>query len=362
MADLTISRVPDAVLTRELHALVALDRATTAKLIAHLAEFDRRRLYAPAGYPSMFAYCVERLRFSEGAAYVRIETARAARKYPRLLAAIADGRLHLSGIHRLLPHLNDENANGLIDQATHRTRREIEILLAERFRAPEVLRIDDGISALRPTVPLGPGPLKQGPSSVEQGPGPVEQGPGRVELVPGLVEQGHGLVQSPVVPNLLQPLGGQRFCLQVAISQVVHDKLREAQAQLRHVIPNGDVESVLERAFDALLDRIARRKRGSADRPRATRRPTTARRHIPAAIKREVWERDDGRCTFVAPDEHHCEAREFLEFHHVVPVARGGKATPKNIRLLCRTHNRLEGERIFGKERMEERPTGPTPR
>ena len=46
----------------------------------------------------MHAYCVERLHFSDGAAYKRIRAARAAREYPRLLADVAEGRLHLGAI------------------------------------------------------------------------------------------------------------------------------------------------------------------------------------------------------------------------------------------------------------------------
>jgi hypothetical protein len=60
----SLTLVPDSALLRELRALVAQDRATTATLLAHLAEVDARRLYAPAGHPSMFAYCVAELRLS----------------------------------------------------------------------------------------------------------------------------------------------------------------------------------------------------------------------------------------------------------------------------------------------------------
>ena len=35
--------------------LVAKDRATTAELLAHLAEVDARKLYLPAAHPSMFS-------------------------------------------------------------------------------------------------------------------------------------------------------------------------------------------------------------------------------------------------------------------------------------------------------------------
>jgi len=65
----------------------------TADLLADLAEVDARKLYRPAGYSSMFAYCVDPLRRSEVAAYKRIRAARAARRFPVIFEMLADGRL-----------------------------------------------------------------------------------------------------------------------------------------------------------------------------------------------------------------------------------------------------------------------------
>src|SRR6266571_4247556 len=72
MCTYSLSHLSDSVLLRDLAALVAHDRATTARLLAHIAEVDERRLYLPAAHPSMFAYCVHELRLSEDAAYKRI--------------------------------------------------------------------------------------------------------------------------------------------------------------------------------------------------------------------------------------------------------------------------------------------------
>ena len=60
--------------------------------------------------------------------------------------------------------------------------------------------------------------------------------------------------------------------------------------------------------------------------------------------------RDGVRCSFVAEDGRRCEETGFLELDHVVPVARGGEATLENLRVLCRTHNQYEAERILGRE------------
>ena len=73
-----------------------------------------------------------------------------------------------------------------------------------------------------------------------------------------------------------------------------------------------------------------------------------AARTIPARVKRAVWTRDRGQCTFVGANGHRCNATKFLEFDHADPVARGGEASVATMRLRCRTHNQLEAERALG--------------
>jgi hypothetical protein len=133
MREFSLSHVPDQDLLRDLAALVARERVTTAELLAHIGEVDARRLWAPAGHPSMQAYCVEELHLSEDSARKRIHAANAARRVPAILPALADGRLSLSAVIQLAPWLSPENANELIGAATHKTRSDIEQLIADRF-------------------------------------------------------------------------------------------------------------------------------------------------------------------------------------------------------------------------------------
>jgi 5-methylcytosine-specific restriction endonuclease McrA len=68
---------------------------------------------------------------------------------------------------------------------------------------------------------------------------------------------------------------------------------------------------------------------------------------VPAAVRRAVWARDDGRCAFIGADGR-CGETGWLELHHVVPFARGGPTTAENLELRCRAHNAFEAERDFG--------------
>src|SRR5438876_5704024 len=73
MRTFSLAHLGDSVLTRDLAAAVSHERTATAFVLAHIAEFDARRLYLPAGHPSMFSYCVHELRLSEDCAYKRIQ-------------------------------------------------------------------------------------------------------------------------------------------------------------------------------------------------------------------------------------------------------------------------------------------------
>ena len=142
-----LTHLSDAVLLRDLATLVARDRATTAELLAHIAEVDERKLYLPAAYPSMFAYCVGELRLSEDAAAKRIQAARIARRFPIVHDALAAGRLNLTSLGLLAPYLTEESAEGLFAAAADKPKAEIQRLLAERFPRPDVFGWMEAIPA-----------------------------------------------------------------------------------------------------------------------------------------------------------------------------------------------------------------------
>ena len=116
----SFASLTDQQLLAEVKTLAAREREATASLIASLAELDARRLYLGEGFPSLFAYCTQSLHLSEHAAYNRIETARAAGKWPLVVQLIADGSVTLTAVRLLAGSLTDVNHRGLLDAATTR--------------------------------------------------------------------------------------------------------------------------------------------------------------------------------------------------------------------------------------------------
>jgi 5-methylcytosine-specific restriction endonuclease McrA len=124
---------------------------------------------------------------------------------------------------------------------------------------------------------------------------------------------------------------------------------------LSHTIPSRDFEQVLERALDALIRQEEKRKFGDAAKPRRQGGSSENPRYIPREIRRAVWERDEGQCTFIGETGHRCGSRWLIQYDHIEPVARGGRVTVDSVRLLCAAHNQLEAERAFGADFVQKK-------
>jgi hypothetical protein len=407
----TASALSDQDLLARLERLAGREREASAELVAHLAALDSREvLYAAQGYGSLFSYCTQALRLSEDAACNRIEAARVCRRFPLILELLASGSLSLTSVRRLAPHLTAENHESVLARAMHKTRREIEALVAELAPRPDlpstVRKVPCRSHAAALLAPAGPAPgpwpelalgLSSGPAPGLL-PGPAMTSvpsPAGVALAPSHSAPSHS---APPVSHrpIVQASAPERYRVQFTIGQETHEKLRRLQALLRREIPDGDPGTIFDRALTVLLEKVERTKLAAAVKPRPSRpirpetdpnsliRPRTDKkvrkpglpshpvppgppsrhvppvplshqvppappsRTVPRAVKREVWRRDAGQCAFVSPTGRRCAESTFLEFHHVQPYAKQGPATVANISLRCWRHNQHEAELIFG--------------
>jgi hypothetical protein len=306
--------------------LARRERTATAQLIAALAELDSRRLYLGEGYSSLFTYCTHALHFSEHAAYGRIEAARAARRFSIILELLAEGAVTLTTVCLLAPHLTPENHRAVLDAARHQSKREVERQVAALLPLPAVPSVIRKLPTLRTQLL----------SLTEHKSVDATSTPSRPPM--------------PLPADVIKPLAPERFKLQFTVSRTTHDKLRQAQDLLRHVLRDGDVAMIFERALTLLLEDLLRKKTGEAKQPRTTRARTTNSRHVPRAVRREVWQRDGGQCAFVGKAGR-CTERGLLEFHHVLPFADDGQTIAKNLQLRCRAHNHYEAQLWFGEWR-----------
>jgi len=159
------SHLSDLELTAALRRLAQDEREATVALIVHLAEFDARRLYEPAGFSSLFKYCRAVLRLSEDAVYNRIQSARAARRFPVIVDMLLAGTLSPTTARLLARRLTPQNHQELLSAASGLGKKDVEKLLAARFPEPEVKASVRKVptAALAPVPPLGASPT-MGPS------------------------------------------------------------------------------------------------------------------------------------------------------------------------------------------------------
>jgi hypothetical protein len=258
MHDYSLTHLVDAVLLRDLVAMAAQERTGLAGMLALIAEVDARRLYAPAGYSSMHAYLVGELRFSDDAACKRIQAARVARRFPVLYTAIAEGRLHLTGVCLLAPHLTQENVRALVEAATHRRQPEIEAMLARRLLSTSKPVSDRPVVRAIPPKPPAPASEVAVPQvdwlTFER---PVDREEGALGIPSGPQSPHSSPVQEAAVPP------GERYLVKLTIERRVYDKLCHAQALLSHSIPSRDLAEVLDRALETLIEELEKRRFGS---------------------------------------------------------------------------------------------------
>jgi len=403
-----VDQMTDAELLAGTRRLVGRSNQLLAELLAHLAEVETRGIHRARACSSLYTYCIYELRLSEDEAFRRVAAARLVRRFPALIDAVASGELHLTGLLMLGPHLTEANLVEVLARAKHRTKRELSQLVRILDPLPAVpARIEPLgpaparvitatpswetiVRAARPVRELPPGerPRDWVPAANELGRDPSEttQEPAPdAELRDASPVQASLPAPARVGSTVSEPLQPVQYKVQFTATEEYVRLVEEAKALLSHAVPGLTLEELQLRAMRSLVSELNKRKyaaqngspgRGSAHRPAESQarvleggsRPLRPRdqvaektnprqrgRHIPAHIRRTVFERDGARCTFVDDTQTRCAETHRLEFHHLKPFAAGGEHAAHNLTLRCAAHNTLAAEEDFGRELIEAR-------
>jgi len=318
------SHLTNSELMADMNRRAGCEREDVAHLIADIAEFDARDGHLAAGYSSLYVYCREVLKLSEFEAYLRIEVARLARRFPLILTKLAEGSLNLTNVRLLAPQLRPDNYQDLLDEASGKSKREVK----------------EQVTALapRPDTPLrvrwlsDPSPQTIAPAATPHPATSASPSP------------------PPPRPRLkMTPLSSTRCTLEFTANRSTYDKFEQARDLLSHAVRDRDPGEVIDRALTLLIKDIERKKNGATDRTRPSRGTKPGSRRPSAAARRVVWKRDGGRCAFVGQTGHRCNERSSLQYHH---LDRDGPATPENMELRCAPHNRYEAG-IYGPAKLK---------
>jgi hypothetical protein len=306
-----------------------------------------------------------------------------------VLEKLAEGSVSLTAVALLSRYFTARNHVELLNAAHHRSRVQVQALIAERFPkkdAPTVVRklpAPMGPSVARPQADLEIPALAGGTATTALGEAEPATG-GGPQCAPESMASREArptpvyMEEAPTARAVVEPLSPERYKVQFTADAETHRALGQAQELLRHRIPDGDPAKVLKLALNVLVEKLMQEKFGKTSRPRKRNavsplpglagmggsangdgsgkpkisdKPIARKqsRHIPAEVRREVWRRDEGKCAFVGATGKRCGQRGWLEFHHVHPYALGGPATVENIQLRCRAHNAYEGQLAFRK-------------
>jgi 5-methylcytosine-specific restriction endonuclease McrA len=350
------SSLDPAALDLRLRQRIGDERNGQVDFLLDLEVFDRREDFLRAGFGSLWDYLRRSLHLREGATHRRITAMRLLRRFPALEAPLRDGRLCLTTVAILRDVLTGESLDEVVAKAAFLSRAETEHLVATlrpRGAPREGIRRlpEQAVRIEAPPVPA-PGGGEAEPLAPALSPMRRERGSDVPPLTPAPIRGGNEAADRPAS---LEAVSADRWSLRVTIDGALKEDLETLRALASHKLPGADLVSLLREAVRCGIEKHGKR-RGAVvpERARKAGRPAAPGRSkaIPAEVRRRVWERDGGRCTFTAPDGRRCGSRHQLELHHVVPEARGGRSTEANLTLHCRAHNLLEAEAAYGPEHM----------
>ncbi len=395
--DSGFAHLSDRELLANTRSLVGKSNQLFAALLAHLAEVEARGLHRTKACSSLYTYCIYELRFSEDAAARRAGAAKLVKRFPLLLDAIAHGELHLTGLLMLGPHLTPANLIEVLGRAKFRTKKELTKLVRELHPLPLV---PDLIEPLGPeTRPLHNPTWQEFVSSfapavrelpVGERPKDWSNDVSAESFAPALarVEAAQVEAARSELPPITRP---QQYQLQFSTTEEHVQLIERAKALVGWSAPGKSLGELHADAMRLLVASLEKRKYGAGgatSKPESTtegattsrKGATTSRegaeepargdssagpqrapvtppqrqtgRHIPAAVRRAVYERDCARCTYVDERGERCHETHGLELHHRQPFGKRGPHSVKNLTLHCRAHNALLAELDFGLQLM----------
>jgi hypothetical protein len=416
--DGSLAHLSDGELLANTRGLVGKTNQVFAALLAHLAEVEARGLHRTRACASLYTYCIYELRFSEDAAARRAGAAKLVKRFPVLLEAIANGELHLTGLLMLGPHLTPENVVEMLGRAKFRTKKELGKLVRELHPLPlvpdviEPLRPEPAplrrptwqefVSSFAPVVrelPPGERPrdwandatlerdktlehdwandVDDAAPERDANDAPLEHDAAAFAVENGatasedadLVDSSSSLPAparvEPARPGLPPVTGPQQYQVQFSTTEEHVQLIERAKGLLARAAPGKSLGELHLQAMRLLVAALEKQKFAVTERPRkkATRPQSTAHqpvdqrqrgRHIPAEVRRAVFERDGGRCSYLDERGERCREMHGLELHHRQPFGKRGPHIVENLTLHCSAHNALAAELDFGRDHMAE--------
>ena len=303
--------------------LAEKQRRITLDQLNHLNETEARRLYSKYKCSSLHAYCEQELKMDGGTASRYVSAARLLVELPEVEARILDGTTQMTSVSEAGVFFRKEQKAG--QTFSLEEKRELVAKLDEKSTR-EVARILISESS-NPEIHF------------------------KEKLIP----------KTESITELILHLDQETMAL-----------LERAKEIWSHAMPQAKLSDVIKRSLRDSVEREDPLEKAKRSEARAQKKaqdlaapllnadskhnstPAPAR-ESKTVVKRQVWRRDDGKCTFVDPRTGECcDSRHFVEEDHIIPKAMGGEYTTENIRLRCRAHNQRHAIESYGDHKMSQ--------
>ena len=288
-------------------ALVKEERRITGLVISNLQKIYDTKLYLQMGFSSMFEYCTRGLGYSEASAYRRISTVKLSATIPEIKAKLDSGDLNMTTLS-----------------------------MAQSFftRAEKGLKQVSGTNV----VAFNLESKKKVLAKIEN----CSKKQTEEILIHTAVELGLAKTLEPARNEKLRVVSSNEVALHLRLKKSTLSKLEQIKSLRAHKNPNMSYADLIEDMSDYMLKKIDLSRATPMKKTKAPARSEVVSRYIPSHIKRAVWQRDQGQCTYRSElNQQRCGSKHLLQIDHIIQFSQGGPNSMTNLRLLCHAHHRL---------------------
>jgi hypothetical protein len=311
------------------------EREVLTKMLHHLREIDRRKLFSDLGYQSLFEYAVKELKYSEGQAGRRIQAMRLIKEIPEIERKIESGSLNLINVSQVQSLFKEAK------RASISVSKSDKISLLKKLENKSKLEGQKIIENMRPVLNLKPKAESKTEISLSE-----ETRTKFSELRSLLGFKGSQMSLTELVEfmadHTIESLKIQKF----GKKRVLNDgQLGKTQEKVLRDSPPLKIEKNIFSDFRHLKTQ----KNDLSASPFLKIPPVESQkvsRQIPKHIKFQVWKRDMGKCM-------KCGSTSNLNYDHIQPYALGGSSSSENLRLLCFSCNQRRAIQTFGFRALE---------
>jgi hypothetical protein len=360
---MNLCHLKDAVLLSQTKDLVQTERDVLLKILQHLREIERRRLFSDLGYRSLFDYAVGELKYSEGQASRRIQAMRLLKELPQVEEKIAKGSLKLSNMQQAQSFFRNIQQNEPRRMITPAEKLEV-------LKKLEDKSVRDGQKELLKLEPERALPKEKErlitPSTTEVRFLMSDDLKAKFENVRSLLGAKGAKMNYAELFDAMAALSaaaleakrfGKKRSQKGGTDNTTNESKKEAPlATSEATVSTDDIHGcVAVLGANSSSEKKCEENLSAPEKevPLATSQVTTtklknlrdsdvsASRYISKNLKHQVWQRDGGKC-------QQCGSRQSLNYDHIHPVALGGESTLENLRLLCFFCNQRASAKHFG--------------